>query len=198
MAMADVIVLRSARTGTGTDAPSDTHRPGRHGDRPGRDREPVHPSAVGASGDPDPAAPAADDVPWPLAFLPGLLTDEEEATAPDGVHRYRGTQALYPDGCRQLEVTGSQTDPTSVRLTLVWHDGVEPQARAAAVEAWTAQAAAGGWRPGGGDDLVGPVVVEQYQPVATAADAAQSQAVVHDWSRLTDDGGGSRTSGRPT
>jgi hypothetical protein len=197
MAMAEVIVLRSTASDGGPSGPVDA---------------PDVPAPGGAgsagTGGPDGASPgggtpaAPDAAAWPAAWLPALLAQhEEEAEADDGVHRYRGARVLYTSGCRYIDVTGAPTDPTSVRLTVVWGEDVPPAEDRAALVTWLAtQASAAGWEPTETDELVGSVVVSRYVPTETVLDVdVQPQAVRHDWEPLAQERSyGSRTSGRRT
>jgi hypothetical protein len=142
---------------------------------------------------------AASDDGWPASWLPGLLTQEEEVTDDDVVHRYRGAHLLYTSGCRYIEVAGSPAEPTSVRLTVVWPED-EPSARrrAAFVSWWAERSTAAGWEPADTDDLVGDVVVARYVATETPVeDERGGQVVVHEWGTPRRDHT-SRTSGRRT
>jgi hypothetical protein len=148
-------------------------------------------------------ASSADDASpgdaWPTDWLPEVLAQRQEEETVDGVvHRYRGARLLYTSGCRRLQVTAAPSDPRSLRLTVVWRRGASNEERAAVMAWWSAASADRGWRPGDEDDVVGGVVVEEYEPSERTPDeGSEDGAVLHDWERV-DDGSASRTSGRRT
>jgi hypothetical protein len=137
---------------------------------------------------------------WPATWLPDLLREEpEEPGDDDAAHRYRGARLLYTAGCRYIEVTGSDADPTTVRLTIVWGDeGPSPRERTAFLAWWVTRAAAAGWEPGGTDELVGAVVVARYAPSEKSfVDGSGRPYVRHDWEQRSPRRT-TRTSGRRT
>ena len=177
MATAEVLVLRSVPTDAG-----------------------------GLGTPPDPGAPAPSpessaDGSQAASWLPDLLArEEEEATADDGVHRYRGARALYSAGCRWIDVTSSASDPTTVRLTVVWGEAApSAEDRTAFLAWWTTASARAGWEPVGGDDLVGDVVVTRYVPTDRRLEDVEPPVLLHDWDvPVRPRGDTSRTSGRRT
>jgi hypothetical protein len=179
MATAEVLVLRSLPTGdVGPGSPPDA------------------PPSPGAP----PDAPRPDTA-WPASWLPELLArEQEEATADDGVHRYRGARALYSAGCRWIDVTAAPSDPTTVRLTVVWGEAApSAEDRAAFVDWWTTASARAGWEPADADDLVGDVVVTRYVPTDRRLEDVEPPVLLHDWDvPVRPRGDSSRTSGRRT
>ena len=214
MAIADVLVLHltgsdpEASPGSELDAAAEPAAdPGlAEGDAPAE----THTDAITPAG-PDRSDPVAPDGgatasttvagTWPAEWLPGLLAAQQEEMSDDGlVHRYLGARVLYAAGARLLDVTASPSDPTTVRLTVVWGDDAPPAgAREEFLTWWTAQAGGQGWGPIDVDDLVGPVLVARYEPAETYLDTeGGTQVVLHEWAPPSPDPTTGRTSGRRT